>query len=254
MAVHKFYDPRIYLAQFALAPMHAMIRVRTSADALDQTAFGDVTRRHLGGLLSHALEGEGYQSYGANEIEDVLRQQVGAPGGTVYTITPEGGALGEEAYFGVTLVTAHKPLGGQVGEIHKFTFSGVGANGYRCVKGQLFKPEGNTTSSGTSTGVQLGPVAAGQRVYASLHVFSVSGTNPTLDVVVESDDNGSFTSDTDRVTLAQATGITPAAGGVQFASAAGAITDEHWRIGHTIGGTDTPTFSFVVAVGIAAAH
>jgi len=245
VAVHKLTNPRIFLAQFNVTADHSSIRVNTSAEALDATKFGDSTRVNLGGLLNHTLEGEFFQDYGDGLIEDVLRVQLGASGGTVYTTTPEGGAVGEEAFFGRTLVTSHDPMGGTVGDIHKGSFSGVAANGYPCIKGQLFKAPGATTATGTSTPVESGAVAAGKRVFASLHVLSASGTSPTLDVVVQSDDAEAFTDPTARITLAQATGVTSA-----FASAAGAITDTWWRISYTIGGTDTPTFSFVVAVGI----
>lgn len=244
MAVHKLTDPRIYLAQFAVTTDHSSIRVSTSAEALDATKFGDTTRNSIGGLLNHTLTGEFYQQYGTGLIDDIVRAQVAASGGTVYTITPEGGAVGEEAYFGQTLVTAHDPMGGTVGDIHKGTFSGVAANGFPCIKGQLFKAAGATTATGTSSSVALGAVTAGQRVYASLHVLSASGTAPTLDVVVESDDNSGMTSDTNRIVFSQATAVTSA-----FGSAAGAITDTWWRINYTIGGTN-PSFSFIVAIGI----
>lgn len=245
MAVHKLTDPRIYLAQFSVTTDHSSIRISTSVEALEATKFGDTTRNSIGGLLNHTLTGDFYQQYGSGQIEDILRAQLAVDGGTVYTVTPEGGAVGEEAYFGRTLITAHDPMGGTVGDIHKGTFSGVAANGYPCIKGQLFKAAGATTATGTSSAVQLGAVSASQRVYASLHVLSVSGTNPTLDVVVESDDNSSMTSDTNRIVFTQATAVTSA-----FSSAAGAITDDYWRISYTIGGTNTPTFSFVVAIGI----
>jgi hypothetical protein len=92
-------------------------------------------------------------------------------------------------------------------------------------------------------------VSASQKMYAALHVRSVSGTNPTLDVVVQSDTVG-FPSATSRITFSQATATTNRH---QFSSVAGAITDDYWRVSYTIGGTGTPTFSFAVTVGIAAA-
>lgn len=245
MAVHKFNDPRIYLAQYEVTTDHSMVRVTTTAESLDATAFSATTRNYIGGLKSHALDGEGFLQYNTTAIEAILSAQIAASAGTVYTVTPEGGAVGEEAFFGRTLVTGLQPVGGTVGDIHKFTFSGVGFGAYPCIKGQLFKASGATTATSSSSAVQLGAVTAGQRVYASLHVLSVSGTNPTLDVVVESDDNGGMSSATTRATFTQATAATS-----EFVSAAGAITDDYWRITYTIGGTDTPTFSFVVAIGI----
>ena len=102
------------------------------------------------------------------------------------------------------------------------------------------------TSSGNSTGIQLGTIAASQNMHASLHVFSASGTNPTLDVTIESDDNGSYTSALTRMTFTQAT-----AAGAEFLgpTAGPAGSDDYWRVAWTIGGTDTPTFSFAVIFG-----
>lgn len=246
MAIHKFNDPRIYLGGYAITTDLSTATVSTTAETLDATKFTDTTRIYIGGLKTHSLSCEGNQSYGAAEIENIIRQQVALSGGTVYTVTPEGGSVGEEAFFGTTLVSAHQPVGGTVGDLHKFTFSGVAANGYPCIKGQLFKAAGSTTSSTTSSAVQLGAVSATQRIFIALHVLSVSGSSPTLDIKLQSDDNSGFTSATDRITLTQAT----TAGTAQFTSLAGAVTDNYWRISYTIGGSSTPTFSFVVAVGI----
>jgi hypothetical protein len=94
--------------------------------------------------------------------------------------------------------------------------------------------------------VELGAVAAGQRVYAALHVIDpVSGTSPTLDVTLKSAALVGFGSPTTRLTFTQATEPTS-----ELLSAAGAITDEFWRVDFSIGGTDTPTFPFIVVVGI----
>jgi hypothetical protein len=61
---------------------------------------------------------------------------------------------------------------------------------------------------------------------------------------VESDDNGSMTSATTQITFPQKTFVTS-----EWLSAAGAITDDYWRVGYTIGGS-TPSFNFAVVVGI----
>ena len=61
---------------------------------------------------------------------------------------------------------------------------------------------------------------------------------------LQSDDNSSFTSPTDRITF---TGIT--AIGADFQSVAGAITDTHWRLNYTVSGTN-PSFNIHATVGI----
>ena len=103
------------------------------------------------------------------------------------------------------------------------------------------------TSSGTGTAWQVGALSSSQRLYAGLHVISASGTTPTLAVKVQSDTVG-FGSATDRITFSTATDV---ANREQFSSVAGAITDDYWRVSYTIGGSSTPTFSFMVCVGIA---
>lgn len=112
-------------------------------------------------------------------------------------------------------------------------------------RGWLLGAKQTVTSSGTTSGQQNGAVTSAQAVYASLHVFAASGTTPTLDVVVQSDDNGGFSSPTSRITFAQATTT-----GVQLGSAAGAITDDRWRLSYTVGGT-SPSFTFAVVMAFA---
>ncbi len=100
------------------------------------------------------------------------------------------------------------------------------------------------TSSSSGTGRQIGAVSSTQTLYAALHVISASGTSPTLDVKVQSDDNSGFTSATDRITFTQATDVTS-----EWGSVGGAITDDYWRITYTVGGT-SPSFAFAVTAGI----
>ena len=85
-------------------------------------------------------------------------------------------------------------------------------------------------------------------MFAALHVLSASGTSPTLDVVLQSDDNSGFSSAVSRITFTQATGITS-----QWSTLAGAQTDDYWRASYTIGGSATPTFTFALVIGIAVA-
>ncbi len=78
-----------------------------------------------------------------------------------------------------------------------------------------------------------------------MHVVAASGTTPTLDMIVESDDNSGITSGVTRITFTQEVAV-----GAQYATAvAGPITDDWWRVGWTIGGTG-PSFTVIVTVGI----
>jgi hypothetical protein len=156
-------------------------------------------------------------------------------------------ADGSLAYLFKGIPLSYKIIDGAPGELAMASISGRSASS-PVVRGNLLHPgSASRTSSSVGTGRELGAVTATQRAYAALHVLSVSGTSPTLDVIVQSDDNGSFTTPTSRVTFSQANAT---ANRQQFSSVAGAITDTHWRVSYTIGGSNTPTFAFAVTVGI----
>lgn len=84
---------------------------------------------------------------------------------------------------------------------------------------------GSKSSGGSSSGVQLGAVASGQGIYASLHV--ITATSGSITVIIESDDNGGFSSATTRLTFTAVT-TTPGSEWV-FDIPASGITDDFWR-------------------------
>ena len=93
--------------------------------------------------------------------------------------------------------------------------------------------------------MQLGAVGATEKCYVGIHCYGVSGTStPTVTFKLQSDDNSSFTSPTDRITFSNITAI-----GADYQSAAGAITDTYYRLNYTISGT-SPSFSIHATIGI----
>jgi len=154
-------------------------------------------------------------------------------------------ADGGVAYTMRTVMSTLSPLGGSVGDLSALSVDAVGAGGVRPVRGLIMHPETARATSGSGVARQLGAVSSSQTVYAALHVVAASGTTPTLDVIVESDDASGFATPTTRLTFAQTAGKTAG-----WQSAAGAIADDWWRVGWTVGGTD-PSFTFAVVVGIA---
>lgn len=241
----KLTDAVIWIGQYDVSGDHNMVRLPESVEPLKATTFGSgvTTHKNIAGLKTAGCEGSGVLSYGADSIEDVLRSKF-AVAEVPNSFMAEGGQAGELAWFFKSLLTEYTPVGGDVGALHAFTFKAA-ASKSPLVRGQVMAAKtARTSSSNSGTPVQVGAVTAAQRVYAALHVFAVSGTNPTLDVTVKSDDGVGFASPTTRITFAQL-----AAAGAEFKSAAGAITDDFWRIDWTIGGTD-PSFTFAVVLGI----
>lgn len=100
------------------------------------------------------------------------------------------------------------------------------------------------TTTGNGATQQRGAVAANQRAFAALSVTAASGTTPTLDAKIQSDDNAGMTSPVDRITFAQKTAI-----GSEWATVDGAITDDYWRLAATLGGT-SPSFTIRAFFGI----
>lgn len=207
----------------------------------DAAVWGVSTRIHKTGLTGVAFGGDGLGDHAADGVETILSAQMGLDD-RVVTLAPVTGAEGERAYSFGGLISSLQPLGGAVGELSKFVMSGMGASGL-WFHGPIDHAKAARTTSGNGAGRQLGAVATGEKLYATLHVFAASGTSPTLDVEIESDDNSGFTTPTSRLTFAQ-----KVAAGAEIKAVAGPFTDDYYRVKYTIGGT-TPSFTFAVVIG-----
>ena len=211
-------------------------------DEVEDTNFGDTTHTFLGGLFKFDGRLEGAVDLGTETVEGIHFGNVGLAD-TPVSISPDTGADGETGYM-VKAATVNYSPGATIGELLRFDVN-IKASNERLVRGTIMH---NATRTATANGTarQLGAVAADQKLYAVLHVLAtVSGTLPTLDVVVASSATDSWPGTT-RITFSEKTAL-----GSEFATpVAGAITDTWWRVQYTIGGSDTPTFPFVVIIGI----
>jgi hypothetical protein len=196
----------------------------------------------IGGLGSAEVTGEGqWEAADATKVDNASWSQLGGVG--PWTACPDNAAVGDLAYITQCLRSSYA-LGGSIGDVAPW--SGKGASAWPLVRGQMAHPAGTArTSTGVGTGVQLGAVAANKRLYAALHVLSVSGTTPSITARIESDDNSGFTTPTTQLTFTAAT----AASGEALRTAGSAITDNWWRVAWTISGT-TPSFLFATSFGI----
>jgi hypothetical protein len=241
MATHVLTDASVWLHDIAIHDITHTLQFATSREAKDSTVFGHTARSNRAGLMTAQVSVQGYTDLTAydGDIYDVYNNATTAPVSLSAT-----SADGDPAYTLRTLTASLSPLSGQVGDMAAVSLEAAGRGGVRPVRGTILHPETARTATGTGTGRQLGAVAAGSTVYGALHVVAASAGD-TLDVIVQSDDNAGFTTPTTRLTFTQATGTT-----AEWQSAAGAITDDYWRVSYTIAGTD-PSFTFAVVVGIA---
>ncbi|MFE3762270.1 hypothetical protein ACFXPI_10955 [Streptomyces sp. NPDC059104] len=196
----------------------------------------------IGGLGSAEVSAEGqWEATDSTKVDDAMWARLGGVG--PWTVCPDNANVGDLAYL-TQCLTASYALGGAVGDVAPWT--GKGASAWPLVRGQMAHPAGTArTSTGTGTGVQLGAVTAGKRLYAALHVLSVAGTTPSITARIESAPSNAFAAPTTQLTFTAAT----AAGGEALRTAGGAITDTWWRVAWTISGT-TPSFLFATSLGI----
>jgi hypothetical protein len=211
------------------------------ADMLEVTTFNDTAKRRIAGLFDVSADLQGYYQAGTNPdlIDKILWDKL-ALQDEIMTVCPTNGAAGEIAYFTNVIEATYTP-GGSVGEVFPFSVEAQGTE--RLIRG-IVAETGAKTASGNGTARNLGAVAAGKKLYAAMHVIAVSGTAPTLNVTIESDDTSGFLSPITRITFNQATAI-----GAQWKEVAGAISDTWYRPVITIGGT-TPSFTIVLLLGI----
>ncbi len=243
MATEVLTDCKIYFEELDLSGQENQIALTHEGEPLDETTFGQTTRKARGGLLNLGCVGSGFVDLTAGGIDERVFGEVNLPG-EIMSLVPQGESEGNIGYMFQPILNRYD-YELEVGTIFAFELEATN-RGAKLIRSTMLGQELAAVASGGSTSRQLGAVSAAQVVYAGIHVLSVSGTNPTLDVVVRSDDNSGMTTPTTRITFTQATDVTS-----QFLSAVGAIADEWWDIDFTIGGTDTPTFRFVVLVGIA---
>ena len=243
MAIDYWQDMSILDGGYELAGHGKNVTLATTVAPLDATPISvtDDSVVLIGGIKSGTIDlslmADGSAGWELHSFDNL-----GVAGIPKSVVTRS--ADGSVAFLMRGITLGYTPVEGAPGDLAMAQVNGASSG--VLARGRLLHPSNvSRTSSGTGTGRQLGAVVAGKSLYAALHVISASGTTPTLDVKVQSDDNPSFTSATDRITFTQRT----TTGTYDWGSVAGAITDDYWRITYTLGGTN-PSFAFAVTAGI----
>lgn len=244
MASSSLKDATIYVAGYDLTGDMNAVALEYGAEMLDATTFGQTTRINKGGIRTVVMSAEGFwDADGTDEPDDVIFSRLGT-GNVPISIAPLAAAVGARAYL-FRAVHAEYTVGGSTGEMLPFSVSAEGSDGQPVARGYVLHAAGSTSATGTGASVTLPALTAGQKLFGAIHVLSASAAD-TLDVVVQSDADNTYASPTTRLTFAQQS----AAGGSDWQTADGAITDTEYRVSYTLGGV-SPDFSFVVIIGIA---
>lgn len=218
------------------------VAVDYGAELKDCTTFNDDTRINKGGLKTVQVQVSGF--YDAATQDSKNFNDVGVAGNEISFAV--GQNAGDVAYF-FDAVAGEYETGESVGEINKFSL-GAGAQGdlIRGVIGHNARLTAETVT-GDGSAIQLLSVGVDQKLYAVLHVIESSGTgDQTLDVVIESDSTAGMTSPSTQITFSQVGSSTAS----ESLSQAGAIADNYFRVSYTIAGSGSPSFKFVVFMGV----
>lgn len=236
-------NSRMYWDQYDLTSALKDASWQIQTDALEKTAWGDAAHVFRAGLDSISISASGHQSHDDTEADGILSSELGTDE-SIIAMGMDVSAEGDVMYVAQGLMTQYTPLQGSVGDQAAFGIAAQGGGSW--FRGKLLADKASRTTSTATTGIQLGTIAASKNMHASLHIFSASGTSPTLDVIIQSDDNSGFSSPTTRMTFTQAS-----AAGAEFLgpTAGPGGSDDYWRVSWTIGGSATPTFSFAVIFG-----
>lgn len=247
MGIYTLKNSKLLVDGFDLSGKMNNISLGYASELQDDTVMGDTTRSRIGGLKTVALSAEGFVDHAVapDDVDQVMYSRIGVAD-SVVTVVLEDDAEGNDAYTFQAVFADYTP-GATVGDMMAFTVTAESSGGVDgLVKGTIMNSTARTTTA-DGAGIQVGAVLAAEFAYASMHVTAVSGTNPTLNVVIESDAGDTWSgAETSRFTFTEKDDV-----GSQWQTrVAGAITDSWWRATWAITGTDNPTFSFTVVLGI----
>lgn len=231
MATSVLTDALILMHGTDLTCQTNVVGVDFGAETQDDTSFCDDTRSNKGALKTVGFNAEGFFD---GDMDSDLFSALGVEGKIL--TAAEGEAQGDRAFSLVSVLGSYQPFGGSVGELASYTLNASARGSLE--RGQILFHSDSETATGT--GATLNAGSAATSLVAILHVWSVSGTTPTLDVTVESDSADDFTgAEVTRATFTQATGTTAER------VIGTATSDTWWRVNYTIGGTN-PDFAFAV--------
>jgi hypothetical protein len=237
-------DAKTYLDSADMTGYSNKVSLDAKAANLDRTTFAsNGWNERVAGLWDGDSSIEGFYQAGDNSMPD--DQIWGDLGNTVpLTSIPTAGTTAGDLAYVARVQECDYTFGAKVGELIAYSLSSK--TNSPIARGKVLHPYGTArTTTGSGTGLQLGAVSAAQRLWANLHVMSISGTStPTITCTIQSSVDNTFGSPTARISFAAATSIQG-----QALNVLGAVTDTWWRVIWTISGS-SPSFLFNVSAGI----
>lgn len=124
-----FINAKVFFGGYEMTSQHNQVALEYEAEALDETAFGDTTRKMRGGLKVARADGGGYFRAGTGQVDQVFFDSLDL-NDAVVMVAPETIAEGSTStgfmYGFKSVLLQYEPLNGRVGEILPFTWRAEG--------------------------------------------------------------------------------------------------------------------------------
>lgn len=243
MPISVLKDCHYYLAGYDLSGDHNEHSLTIEQNNPEATPFNVSSRVRVPGLRNIVSRHHGFSQSATGPplgVDDVQFAHVGAAQ-KICSIFPTAMALGDIGYGFQALFAKYRAFG-KIGEVFDFDVDAEGSGpGVR----ETLMEYGAKTATGNGTTRLLTAVSAAQKVYSFLHVLAITGTgSPSIQVIIESDDNVGMTTPTTRITHTTFNVI-----GGELMSLIGPITDTYWRARWVVTGT-SPSLTILVGLGI----
>jgi VCBS repeat-containing protein len=246
MAEFALNDVQIYFGGFNYSTYVSGLQMNYGAELIDVTTFNDGARSRVPGFETFDGSIEGFlDDTTAFAVDEEIESRHGGTAEPMSVVFGTG-AVGQQAYLASNVFGSYN-FGGAVGEAGVYTveFANQGA-GSRLVTGEVMA-SGQYTSTQDESNSQIGAIdntTSGEIGYAALHVVSWDGTTTSVDVEIESDDSGAFSTPTSRITFATLNDV-----GSEFKTLESDVTDDYWRASITLAGA-APDVTLFVTFGI----
>lgn len=127
MATHVLTDAALTINSVDLSDWCKRAELNYEADAVDETAMGDTTKTHIGGLKGWDLSCDLMQDYAASAPDVSLFSLIGTVVAIKLKATSASNSSTNPEYQGNALITGYAPVGGSVGELHMTRLTAVSA-------------------------------------------------------------------------------------------------------------------------------
>lgn len=232
---------KVYLRGTDLSTSLQSTAIDQVGEEVDVTVFASQIRSLQPTFARATLAHAGLYEDGPNSLGEVFRQ---ARAGTdePITVAPDGVTVGNRAFIVVAEVaTLTLPEDMAPGQVARASLRAT-ANVAIPPLGRIHV-NGSVAADSQGTALQLGALAAGQQLLATVHLIALTGT-PSATFFLESDNGVGFATPT-----IQATSAVQTARGSVLLRKAGPVTDDWWRVRWDHSGTGS--FTAIIALGLA---